>query len=69
MIYQNRFYRDFSNTSRWKSFRVKVESTDLYIKAKDDFSSYVNIIVKKIRNEIKAHINKQHTFLTSLEPI
>jgi ApbE superfamily uncharacterized protein (UPF0280 family) len=69
MIYQDRFYRDFSSTSRWKSFRVNVESTDLYIKAKNDFSAYVNTIVKQLRNEIKTHINKQHTFLASLVPV
>ena len=69
MIYQDRFYRNFSSTSRWKSFRVKVESTDLYIKANNDFSADVKTLVKKIRNQIKAHINKQHTFLTALEPV
>ena len=69
MIYQDRFYRNFSNTSRWKNFRVKVETTDLYIKASDDFSSYAKGIVQTLRNEIKTHIKRQKVFATALEPV
>ena len=35
MDYTRRFYRDFSPSTRWESYRVQVETSDLYIRAKD----------------------------------
>ena len=69
MICQERFYRNFSNTERWKSYRVKVETTDLYIKTKENLSLQAKKIVEKFRAETKKHIKKQKSFLTSLEPV
>jgi len=69
MTHQERFYRNFSNTERWKSYRVKVESTDLYIKTKKNLSLQAKNIVEELRAEIKKHIKKQKSFLTSLEPV
>lgn len=69
MIYNKRFYRNFSKTSRWKNFQVKVDSTDLYIKACENFSSHAKKIVIRLRNEIKNHIKKQREFFNALKPV
>ena len=69
MKYSNRFYRDFSDTLRWQSFRVKVETTDLLIKAKSDLSDDVERITRKLRSEIRGHIKRQDCFLSALNPV
>ena len=69
MIYQKRFYRNFSDTERWTSYRVKVETTDLFIRSRENLSLSAKKIVEKLRAEIKNHINKQKCFLTSLKPV
>lgn len=69
MRYGERFYRDFTDTLRWKSFRVKVETTDLYIKADSDFSDDVKLLVEELRMAIIEHIEIQDEFLTSFDPV
>lgn len=67
--YHNRFYRFFSENSRWSSFRVKVETTDLFIRARDDLSKDVTNIVEKLREELRDHIKRQSCFMTALQPV
>ncbi|MDY6935992.1 MAG: UPF0280 family protein [Spirochaetota bacterium] len=69
MRFSNRFYRDYSNTLRWKSFGVRVETTDLFIRARKDLSEYAKGIVEQNREEIREHILRQDCFLTSLQPV
>ena len=64
-----RFYRDFTESSRWKSFRVRVETSDLYIRAGKDLSAPAEEIVRRLRKQIRAHIEKQISFHTSLTPV
>lgn len=64
-----RFYRDFTDTARWKSFRVKVATSDLYIRAGKDLSSPAEKIVRRLRSEIEGHIELQNEFLTSYTPV
>ncbi|MBN2158688.1 MAG: UPF0280 family protein [Spirochaetes bacterium] len=64
-----RFYRDFTATARWKSFRVKVETSDLYIRAGRDLSQQAEKIVHRLRNDIEEHIERQNEFLTSYTPV
>lgn len=64
-----RRYRDFTDTARWKSFRVKVETSDLYVRAAQDLSREIEDIVRRVRCEILDHIGKQNEFLTSYTPV
>jgi ApbE superfamily uncharacterized protein (UPF0280 family) len=64
-----RFYRDFVETDRWKSFRAKVETSDLYIRAYEDISAPAETIIRRLRNEIQAHIDRQPDFLASFSPV
>ncbi len=64
-----RFYRDFSCTWRWKSYRVQVETSDLYVRSTTELSKRIENLVKKYRREIELHIRRQPEFLTSFEPV
>ncbi|MBP7585264.1 MAG: UPF0280 family protein [Spirochaetes bacterium] len=67
--YSERFYRDFSASGRWTTFRVKVESTDLYVRAARDLSERTRSIVERVRAELRAHIARQDVFLSSFTPV
>lgn len=64
-----RTYRDFTDTERWKSFRVKVETSDLFIRAGNDLSAQAEQMVRCAREEILRHIDRQNGFLTSYAPV
>ena len=64
-----RSYRDYADTARWKSFRVKVETSDLYIRAGSDLSDRAERIVRGLRDQIFGHIERQNEFLTSYTPV
>ena len=69
MKYAERFYRDFTDTQRWTSYRVKVESTDLFIRMRGDRSEEVHAMVRNLREELERHIRIQSAFLTSFVPV
>ena len=69
MMQQDRFYRHYNETARWKSFRVTVDSTDLFIRAKKDMAALARDSVTTVREQIKTHIEQQESFLTSYEPV
>ena len=69
MRYRERFYRDFSDSKRWTTFRVKVSSTDLFIRAGGDFTERVKKTVTRLRDEIQRHISENQIFLTSHKPL
>jgi ApbE superfamily uncharacterized protein (UPF0280 family) len=64
-----RFYRDFTDTARWRSFRVRVETSDLYIRANKDLSAPAEETVRRLRKQIRAHIERQDSFHTSFTPV
>lgn len=64
-----RRYRDFADTARWKSFNVKVETSDLYIRADNDLSARAEEAVRRAREQILGHIARQNEFLTSYSPV
>lgn len=64
-----RTYRDFTGTARWISCRVKVETSDLYIRAARDMSDQAEPLVRRAREEILRHIKRQNEFLTSFTPV
>lgn len=69
MKFSDKFYRESTTGSRWKDFQVKVETTDLLIKAGIDLSEKADMIVRKLRKELRDHIKIQQEFLTSLNPV
>ncbi|OHD68699.1 MAG: hypothetical protein A2W19_12855 [Spirochaetes bacterium RBG_16_49_21] len=64
-----RFYRNFTETPRWNSFRVRVETSDLYIRAHSDLSGPAERIIRKLREEVRYHIERQSSFLYSFTPV
>ncbi len=69
MLVIDRFYRDFTSTKRWDSFRVRVKTTDLYIRCKGNFSSFVKREVVRLRRDVEVEIKRFPEFLTSFEPL
>jgi hypothetical protein len=68
-MYTQRFYRDFRSTIRWQSYRVRVESSDLYIRTQGDHAFAVQQQVIELRSELKEHILRQPVFASSLSPV
>jgi ApbE superfamily uncharacterized protein (UPF0280 family) len=66
---EDRYYRSVIDTARWTSFRTRVETTDLLIRAGKDLSVKAEQIVKELRGEIRKHIGMQEEFLTSYSPV
>jgi len=64
-----RFYRDYTETGRWRSYRVKVDTSDLYIRADRDISGEAEAIVRRLRDLLWEQIDRQPGFLTALEPV
>ena len=63
------FYREFSGTRRWTSFRVKVETSDIYVRAYGDFSEVMGGLVEEARRAVRSQIERQESFLTSFDPV
>ncbi len=68
-MYTERFYRDLSATTRWHTFRIKAESTDLYVRACRDLSKETEILAREARMLIREHISRVPEFMTSLAPM
>ena len=68
-MHTQRFYRDFSSTNRWQSYRVRVETTDLYIRTRDNHAFAVQQQVVQLRSDLKRHIQRQPSFASSLDPV
>ncbi len=69
MLHEKRFYRLYSSDDRWKTFNVRLHTTDLYIRALADISAKAQIYLAELRKEIEDHIKVRDLFLTSLEPL
>jgi hypothetical protein len=67
--YEPRFYRDFTSNERWESYRVQVESTDLYIRTQGNHTYWVHKKVWELRSILTEHIKVQPRFLDSLQPV
>ncbi|HSV97462.1 MAG TPA: UPF0280 family protein [Spirochaetota bacterium] len=69
MRHAERFYREFAGTKRWTSFRVKIGTSDLYVRANGDYSVELERIVTDARDALLDHIAGQDCFLASFEPV
>ncbi|MDW7711378.1 MAG: UPF0280 family protein [Deferrisomatales bacterium] len=65
-----RTYRSFARTAGPRTaFRVRVETTDLYLRADRDLSPEALEAARRARREVEAHIADRPAFATALTPL
>lgn len=67
--YGPRTYRDFGDSEEFKTFRVKVETSDLYIKALCSLEKETERFIRKYRSDIERAIERRPEFLKTLAPM
>lgn len=68
MKHRRRFYRDYSSAEGC-AFNVKIDTSDLFIRAGADLHDIAFRILKDTRDELERHIEKHSDFLYSLDPL
>jgi ApbE superfamily uncharacterized protein (UPF0280 family) len=66
--YQPRVYRHWIEGRDLKAFTVSEKETDLYLRATSNLQKKARRLVLKYRKQLEQYIQKNPTFLTSLEP-
>ncbi len=69
VIVEPRTYRDFSPGDRFKTFRVRVETSDLYVKAHAILETETEALTKQARSWVEQAIERRNEFLKSREPL
>ncbi len=67
--YEPRTYRDFDESDGFRTFRVVVETSDLFVKALCSLEKETEALIKKFRAQIEWAISRRPEFLRSLVPI
>ncbi len=74
--FSDKFYREHTDSKRWQSFEVKVETSDLLIRtgansslAKSEMFEIAVAKVRALRKEIREHIEERESFMTSFDPL
>lgn len=67
--YQPRTYRNYNSDDRFCTFRVTVETSDLYVKALKRLDQKTERLVRECRSQIEEAIARRPDFLTSLSPL
>ncbi len=68
-VFGPREYRDFSIHGRFETFVVKVESSDLYIKALKKLEREAHDLIVEARAQVELEILRRPEFLRTLAPI
>jgi uncharacterized protein len=68
-IFEPRTYRDFGNSGRFKTFRVTVETSDLYVKAHRLLRTETEEAVLMLRAQVEDAIARRPDFLRSMRPL
>ncbi len=68
-LYEPRTYRDPEDTDRFKTFRVVIETSDLYVKALSSLEKETAALIRESRAQIKWAIERRPDFLKSLVPL
>lgn len=68
-ICEPRTYRDFGDSGRFKSFRVVVETSDLYVRALKNLENETEALVRDARTQVESAIRRRMVFLKSLKPV
>jgi ApbE superfamily uncharacterized protein (UPF0280 family) len=69
ILYEPRTYRELDDTDRFKTFRVVVETSDLYVKALSSLEKETETLIRETRARIKWAIERRPDFLKSLVPL
>lgn len=69
LVYEPRTYREFTVTDRFFTFRVAVETSDLYVKALVPLQRETENLIRECRAQIKLAISRRPIFLTSFSPL
>jgi uncharacterized protein len=69
VLYEPRTYRRFDDRDRFKTFRVLVETSDLYVKALSDLRKETEELTLLCRSQIQEAIKRRVEFLRSLVPV
>ncbi len=67
--YEPRTYRNFDGSDGFHTFRVVVETSDLYVKALCPLERQTEALINKCRAQIQWAIARKPEFLTSLKPL
>lgn len=68
MVYEERIYRDWVNSSDLAAVHVAVKETDLFIRAEHDLTSQASQSIKEYREQIEKYIAKDPKFRDTLKP-
>lgn len=68
-LYEPRTYRDPDDTDRFKTFRVAIETSDLYVKARSSLEKETEALIRESRAQIRWAIERRPDFLQSLVPL
>ncbi len=69
IVFQPRDYRDFDQSGGFKTFRVAVETSDLYVKALVSLERETEALIRECRSQIEWAISRRPEFLTTLVPL
>ncbi len=69
IIAEPRTYRSFGNDDVFISFRVVVDTSDLYIKALHNLEDQARSFIIECRTQVEDSIRRRPEFLTSFDPI
>jgi ApbE superfamily uncharacterized protein (UPF0280 family) len=68
-VYEPRTYRDFAGGDRFTTFRVAIETSDLYIKALAPLEQETEALIREGRAQVEWAIARRREFLTSLAQV
>ncbi len=69
LFFEPRTYRDFDPDERFVTFRVAVETSDLYVKALAPLERETEALIRSARAEVEQAIARRREFLTALAPL
>lgn len=69
LVYEPRTYRDSCRNDGLETFKVAVETSDLYVKAHSILEQETEALVREYRAQIECSIGRRREFLTSFVPI
>jgi hypothetical protein len=69
VLYEPRTYRDPCNSARFVTFRVRVDTSDLYVRASRQLVRETETLIRRCRSWIEEAIERRREFLSSLEPL
>lgn len=69
MVYEPRFYREWTNTEDLATFTVTIKETDLQVRAVRDLTAQTIEAVKRVRRDLESYIAAVPDFLTSFSPL